>query len=72
MRFLLPVVGRERAPVSQPPTALFLLDIGGLPYMATIDPDCEADAHAEECERPFADEIGFGLATARSAQSAPT
>jgi hypothetical protein len=20
----------------------------------------EADAHAEECERPFADEIGFG------------
>ena len=30
--------------------------------MGMIDPDCESyarAAHAEECERPFADEIGF-------------
>jgi hypothetical protein len=61
MRFLLPVEGGSARNVSQPPTALISSwIIGGLPYMATTDPDCESDAYAEECERPFADEIGFG------------
>jgi hypothetical protein len=28
--------------------------------MGTTDPNCEPHAHAEQCERPFADDIGFG------------
>jgi hypothetical protein len=27
--------------------------------MGATDPNCEPYAHAEECERPFADEIGL-------------
>jgi len=64
MRFLLPVVGRERVQCLSATDGpdFFLILVVDLIWRRVIPiaSRMRTLAHAEECERPFADEIGFG------------